>query len=30
MMYSNVVLQLDHHLFQDVVDNKQQKSGAKA
>ncbi|EEH12551.1 PEP/pyruvate-binding domain-containing protein, partial [Wolbachia endosymbiont of Muscidifurax uniraptor] len=30
MMYSNVVLQLDHHLFQDVVDNKQQKSGAKS
>lgn len=29
-MYSNVVLQLDHHLFQDVVDNKQQKSGAKS
>uniref|UniRef100_A0A1B0F943 pyruvate, phosphate dikinase n=1 Tax=Glossina morsitans morsitans TaxID=37546 RepID=A0A1B0F943_GLOMM len=30
MMYSNVVLQLDHHLFQDVVDNEQQKSGAKS
>ncbi len=30
MMYSNVVLQLDHHLFQDVIDNKQQKSGAKS
>ncbi|QWE33303.1 Pyruvate phosphate dikinase [Wolbachia endosymbiont of Drosophila simulans] len=30
MMYSNVVLQLDHHLFQDVVDNEQQKRGAKS
>ncbi|MFP3032771.1 MAG: pyruvate, phosphate dikinase, partial [Wolbachia sp.] len=30
MMYSNVVLQLDHHLFQDVIDNEQQKSGAKS
>lgn len=30
MMYSNVVLRLDHHLFQDVVDNEQQKSGTKS
>ncbi|WP_264682373.1 MULTISPECIES: pyruvate, phosphate dikinase [unclassified Wolbachia] len=30
MMYSSVVLQLDHHLFQDVIDNEQQKSGAKS
>ncbi|NSM56886.1 pyruvate, phosphate dikinase [Wolbachia endosymbiont of Atemnus politus] len=30
MMYSSVVLQLDHHLFQDVIDNKQQKNGAKS
>lgn len=30
MMYSSVVLQLDHHLFQDIVDSEQQKSGAKS
>ncbi|WP_174855515.1 pyruvate, phosphate dikinase [Wolbachia endosymbiont of Ctenocephalides felis wCfeJ] len=30
MMYSSVVLQLDHHLFQDVIDNEQQKGGAKS
>ncbi|MCA4774720.1 pyruvate, phosphate dikinase [Wolbachia endosymbiont of Mansonella ozzardi] len=29
-MYSNVVLQLDHHLFQSVIDNEQQKNGAKS
>ncbi|QOD38202.1 pyruvate, phosphate dikinase [Candidatus Wolbachia massiliensis] len=29
MMYSNVVLQLDHHLFQSVIDNKQQQNGVK-
>lgn len=30
MMYSNVVLQLDHNLFQDIIDSEQQKSGAKS
>ncbi len=30
MMYSNVVLQLDHHLFQDVIDSEQQNNGAKS
>ncbi|OWZ25688.1 pyruvate, phosphate dikinase [Wolbachia endosymbiont of Wuchereria bancrofti] len=30
MMYSNVVLQLDHQLFQSVIDNKRQKNGAKS
>ncbi|MGL9718211.1 MAG: pyruvate, phosphate dikinase [Wolbachia sp.] len=30
MMYSSVVLQLDHHLFQDVIDNEQQKGEAKS
>ncbi|MGL9725767.1 MAG: pyruvate, phosphate dikinase [Wolbachia sp.] len=30
MMYSNVVLQLDHHLFQSIIDNEQQKSGTKS
>lgn len=30
MMYSNVVLQLDHNLFQDTIDSEQQKSGAKS
>ncbi|QKX03006.1 pyruvate, phosphate dikinase [Wolbachia endosymbiont of Litomosoides sigmodontis] len=30
MMYSNIVLQLDHHLFQSVIDKEQQKNGAKS
>ncbi|NUY39277.1 pyruvate, phosphate dikinase [Wolbachia endosymbiont of Litomosoides brasiliensis] len=30
MMYSNVVLELDHHLFQSVIDKEQQKNGAKS
>ncbi|WP_353287584.1 pyruvate, phosphate dikinase [Wolbachia endosymbiont (group B) of Gerris lacustris] len=30
MMYSNVVLQLDHNLFQDIIDSEQQKSGSKS
>ncbi len=30
MMYSSVVLQLDHNLFQDIIDSEQQKSGAKS
>lgn len=30
MMYSNVVLQLDHNLFQDIIDSEQQKSGVKS
>ncbi|MDM8335639.1 pyruvate, phosphate dikinase [Wolbachia pipientis] len=30
MMYSNVVLQLDHHLFQSVIDDEQQKHEAKS
>ncbi|MGL9733120.1 MAG: pyruvate, phosphate dikinase [Wolbachia sp.] len=29
-MYSNVVLQIDHHLFQNIIDNEQQKNGAKS
>ncbi len=30
MMYSNVVLQLDHQLFQSIIDNERQKNGAKS
>ena len=29
-MYSNVVLQLDHNLFQSVIDNEQQKNGVQS
>lgn len=29
-MYSNVVLQLDHHLFQSVIDNEQRKNSVQS
>ncbi|MDN5248078.1 MAG: pyruvate, phosphate dikinase [Wolbachia endosymbiont of Tyrophagus putrescentiae] len=29
-MYSNVVLQLDHHLFQSVIDDEQRKNNVKS
>ncbi|QKX01964.1 pyruvate, phosphate dikinase [Wolbachia endosymbiont of Cruorifilaria tuberocauda] len=30
MMYSSIVMQLDYHLFQSVIDNEGQKRGAKS